>query len=333
LLAVALLVAVAAASGFVGGLAASPAHAPTPPGLDPVTARERAELTATAVRADLSSVVVVAGRVVPPMPADSLLPVPTARGGLEVVASVPASQLHRLPTQLTTLTVRLTGDTGTGCTVTSFAANVGPDGGGDPQLRCRLDPQVTTFVGLPVQVSVADLRLQGQVVPPREPAGHDTGGRLIARTGLDVVASVPASDLHRMPAEVTTLSVRIQHGPVTDCTFVSFAANIGPGGDADGGGDPQLRCRLGAEVATYVGLPAQIAVTVAAVEGVVALPLTAVDGSTGTGEVYLRIAHDEWRWQRVELGVNDGRRVEVTSGLSAGDVVADPAPSIFGGRP
>jgi hypothetical protein len=329
LAAAALLLVAAAAGGYAGGLVAAQQRPAASPELDPVTARERSELTVTAVRADLSSVVVVDGQVVPPLADDHRTPGAIARSGLDVLATVPASQLHRLPAQLSTVTVRLPGGAGADCAVVSFAANVGPDGGADPQLRCRLDPRVATYVGLAVQIPVAGLTVQGQVVPRYGPEGHDPAGRVIARSGLDVVATVPASQLHRMPAEITTLAVRIQDGPIAECAFISFAANLGP----DGGADPQLRCRLDPEVTTYVGLAAQIAVTVATVADVVVLPLTAVDGSAGTGQVYLRTGPDTWQWQRVGLGINDGRRVQITSGLSPGDVVADPVPSIFGGRP
>ncbi len=55
--------------------------------------------------------------------------------------------------------------------------------------------------------------------------------------------------------------------------------------------------------------------------GVLSVPLSALTEAQGLHFVYVRVSAGVYRRREVELGASDGRRVEVTAGLAAGDKV------------
>lgn len=75
------------------------------------------------------------------------------------------------------------------------------------------------------------------------------------------------------------------------------------------------------------GMPGRIALVTAESTGV-ALPIAAVAGISEKGQVYVVAPDGKVALRDVTLGITDGSYVEITSGLSAGEVVQLPSPSI-----
>lgn len=76
------------------------------------------------------------------------------------------------------------------------------------------------------------------------------------------------------------------------------------------------------------GTPARVAVVTAEQTGV-ALPIEAVAGISQRGQIYV-VNAGQVELRNVTLGITDGSYVIVAEGLSAGDVVQIPSPSIVG---
>jgi multidrug efflux pump subunit AcrA (membrane-fusion protein) len=80
------------------------------------------------------------------------------------------------------------------------------------------------------------------------------------------------------------------------------------------------------DVRVFVGLAASIELVAGSADDVLLLPTTAVLGSADAGIVYRPSASGEPEEVRIELGLTDGTRVEVRSGLSEGDEVLQFVP-------
>ncbi len=76
------------------------------------------------------------------------------------------------------------------------------------------------------------------------------------------------------------------------------------------------------------GLPGTIGVSMGAVHDVLLLPVTAVSGRGGSGQVVLVDDSGEHAVP-VELGISDGLVIEIRAGLSEGDTVAAWAPGLL----
>jgi hypothetical protein len=76
-----------------------------------------------------------------------------------------------------------------------------------------------------------------------------------------------------------------------------------------------------------------MAVATGEAHGVLALPVEAVAGSSQSGRVTLVRADGSTETLDVQLGITDGVRIEIKSGLKAGDRVAIPGPFLPGARP
>jgi multidrug efflux pump subunit AcrA (membrane-fusion protein) len=139
------------------------------------------------------------------------------------------------------------------------------------------------------------------------------------------------------------------------------SAAIGPSG-ADGnpaaGGTPTgtLSCPVPTDIEVFAGLGATMTVTAGEAVNVVTVPLTSVEGSIKEGIVWLAGAEmnpnaggvvigrpadaapaggspaagpaGEPQQRKVQLGLNDGSRVEVVSGLSEGEAVLEFIPGV-----
>lgn len=105
------------------------------------------------------------------------------------------------------------------------------------------------------------------------------------------------------------------------------------GAPADGAG--QVRCAVPADVGVFAGLGATITLTAGEAKDVLTLPLTAVKGSVQKGVVWLA-AEDgagDATEQEVELGLNDGEKVEIVSGLAEGQRVLQFVPGVEAEQP
>ena len=102
----------------------------------------------------------------------------------------------------------------------------------------------------------------------------------------------------------------------------------GPLGQAGEGGAGQVSCAVPADVRVFSGLGATITLTAGESQNVLTLPLTAVKGSVQKGLVWLPAGEGAGapEEREVVLGLNDGMKVEVVSGLAEGESVLEFVP-------
>ncbi|MFJ4229209.1 biotin/lipoyl-binding protein [Paenarthrobacter nicotinovorans] len=111
-------------------------------------------------------------------------------------------------------------------------------------------------------------------------------------------------------------------------------AIAGPGGGSgtqpDGGGNPTgtISCAVPANQQVFAGLGATMTVSAGVAPDVVTVPLTSVKGSVKDGIVWVasKAGAGAPEQRTVQLGLNDGNVVEVTSGLAEGEQVLEFVP-------
>lgn len=102
-----------------------------------------------------------------------------------------------------------------------------------------------------------------------------------------------------------------------------------PEGDSAAGASAHLRCPVPSGTKIVPGLSVTVSVDLGTSEGVLTVPTTAVEGTTGTGSVYLvDEVGGEPAPHEVELGRRDEERVEITSGLKEGQKVLQFVPGV-----
>jgi hypothetical protein len=126
---------------------------------------------------------------------------------------------------------------------------------------------------------------------------------------------------------------------------VPYAAAIPSGGGAAAQGTPTgtISCAVPSGVEVFAGLGAIMTVTAGQASNVIAVPLTAVEGSVKEGSVWLAPADaalgaapaagtpaedpaGEPQQRKVQLGLNDGSLIEIVSGLNEGESVLEFTP-------
>lgn len=138
-----------------------------------------------------------------------------------------------------------------------------------------------------------------------------------------VVATVDPVLLYRLVGAPTEAQVTIQGGPAPfTCT--------GLGVQVAEDGSTSVVCAVPTDQQVFAGLRASLAVRVGQADDVLVVPTTAVKGGAGTGVVWVD-ADGSAEERTVELGVTDGTRVQVTSGLEEGDTVRQFVPGTTSG--
>lgn len=153
--------------------------------------------------------------------------------------------------------------------------------------------------------------------------GMTTGAEVAKLTPdrFHVQATVEPVMLYRLLSAPTEGEVTISGGPAPfQCTALTTQVAED--------GTTSVRCNVPADQVVFPGLPAQLNIAVGTAEEVLAIPTTAVKGGAGTGVVWLVNAEGETTETKVELGVSDGTRVEVLSGLSSGDQIRQFVPGL-----
>lgn len=201
------------------------------------------------------------------------------------------------------------------------------DGGDAPATR-----EVTLYAPAAGTVSGLEDVLVGDVLEP---------GAVVATVAPDefrAVASIPPNDLYRFYEDPGDILLQIDQGPpATACEFLSLgtaeggAPAPGEGGgegaeDGGGGGGAELACRVPADVEVFEGVQGQLSVSTGEAANALIVPVTAVRGTAGSGEVVVVGEDGTEETREVQLGISDGSSVEVTEGLSIGEQVLDPIP-------
>jgi membrane fusion protein, multidrug efflux system len=210
-------------------------------------------------------------------------------------------------------------------TTTDADGNV-VDTQGEPQRRYRR-------IEAPVGGKVGEYAvLLGQTV-----AIGDTVGS-IETGGFTVIGAVTAEQQYRLVAPPTSAQVTVQGGPAPfTCTKLTVgrtqadddgaaAPPVDPYADPGAGSSTNVSCTVPSEVKVFEGLVATMTVESGRAEHVLIVPVTAVQGSFATGNVWVMLPDGSNEQRPVGLGLTDGEMVEVTEGLAEGDSILEFVP-------
>ncbi|MGW9156553.1 MULTISPECIES: efflux RND transporter periplasmic adaptor subunit [unclassified Microbacterium] len=135
-----------------------------------------------------------------------------------------------------------------------------------------------------------------------------------------LLATVDPVQLYRLVNAPSEATVTITGGPAPfACTGVRVQVTTE--------GTASVRCAIPAGQTVFAGLPATMDLALGQVEDALVIPVTAVQGGAGSGNVWVDAADGAEPEERaVKLGVNDGTIVEVTEGLEEGESIRQFVP-------
>lgn len=186
--------------------------------------------------------------------------------------------------------------------------------------------------------------------------------------GYGVVAEVQPSDAYRVTDNLTSVRVQIANGPGPfDCTVLGTIAALPAGTipdpppfipDPDDSPEEQARkqaeyerraadaapyrpapseatgmrvvCIPPADIRLINGADATIEVVTASVTDALVLPVAAVAGRQGTGQVTVVLPDGTTEIREVVLGLTDGEVIEIKEGLEGDETIAVPGPNLPG---
>ncbi|WP_159078143.1 hypothetical protein [Homoserinimonas hongtaonis] len=162
---------------------------------------------------------------------------------------------------------------------------------------------------------IEQLRKTGDSVAANTPIAS------VAYSGHGVRIVVPPEQLFRLYQEPVYGKVNIIAGPAgLDCVLapaVTVAADEPAG----------VICLLPREAEVVPGLSAKVGINTGQRDSVVALPVSAVSGSSNQGEVTIVRGNERIRTS-VTLGISDGAFIEILEGVAVGDKVLSFAPKL-----
>lgn len=166
----------------------------------------------------------------------------------------------------------------------------------------------------------------GTVTIEVEPGAQVEVGDVVAKVSSNtfiVEVEVEPHQMYHLVEAPGTAEVSITNGPEFTCK--TFSTRVI---QTEEGAATQARCFVPADVLVFPGLSATLEVVTDFAEGVLLLPITAVEGTVGTGKVWQRDAEGELVSLDVELGLTDGEMIEIVSGVGESDEVLEFVPSL-----
>jgi hypothetical protein len=159
----------------------------------------------------------------------------------------------------------------------------------------------------------------------------------VAPPGFGVTGTLQADQQYRLLNHPTEAKVAITNGPapftctgLTISTPLAGATSAGSASNGDSAtptlGGTTIHCAVPAGVTVFGGLAAKLTISGGVAENVLIVPITAVEGTAQTGVVYSAKPDGSTETRPVTLGLNDGKNVEVTSGLKMGDQILQYVP-------
>jgi hypothetical protein len=152
---------------------------------------------------------------------------------------------------------------------------------------------------------------------------------------LGTIAALPAGTIPDPPADQQQQQQQQQPGAGQQPTSSPPAAPpAGGGDDKKTGPEPsaatgmRLMCTAPADVKLINGAAATVEVITETATNVLVLPVEAVAGSQGKGKVDVLSASGGRETKDVELGLTDGKVVQIKAGLTGDETVAVPGPNI-----
>lgn len=176
----------------------------------------------------------------------------------------------------------------------------------------------------PYAVAVGDPVTKGAAVVSVQPATYKA------------IGSITPLDRYRLIDRPFHARVTIKGGPrpfvcrdlsVGDAAAAPAITEGGPegmdGGPEGGGGESatSVTCRVPASVVVFDGLSMSMTIPAGDAKAVLVVPVTAVRGLLARGKVWVIGPGGNPRPRNVRLGITDGKRIEVRSGLKEGDEV------------
>lgn len=142
----------------------------------------------------------------------------------------------------------------------------------------------------------------------------------LAPARYHLLATVEPVQLYRLVNAPSEASVTITGGPAPfTCTGVRVAVTAE--------GTASVRCAIPTDQVVFAGLPATLDLALGQVDDALVVPVTAVQGGSGTGNVWVDAGDGSDPEERaVTLGVNDGTTVEVVTGLDEGESIRQFVP-------
>jgi membrane fusion protein (multidrug efflux system) len=210
----------------------------------------------------------------------------------------------------------------------------GTDADGNPTSTPRPPRVRTATVPAPAAGTLGTLDvLVDQVVAVGDRVGSISPGT------LSVTATLTQADQFRLLAPPGTAEVEVQGGPAPfTCTGLTLGAAPADSGStpddggisrdpsAGAGGGTTARCQVPAGTTVFPGMGANVRIEAGLAENVLVVPVTAVQGSVQTGNVWVVGADGAQEERAVTLGLTDGEQVEIREGLSEGEQVLRFAP-------
>ncbi|MGO4595004.1 hypothetical protein AB4Z18_14410 [Leifsonia sp. 2TAF2] len=171
----------------------------------------------------------------------------------------------------------------------------------------------------------------------------------VAPPTFNVTGTIAPVEQYRLLTKPTEATVTIAGGPAPfTCTGLTINAPLAgaaagpspePSGDAPGttgpsasgsgsSTGPSVRCAVPAGVTVFGGLAAKLTISAGAAADALVVPATAVEGSGTAGTIYRPAAGGGApKPVKVELGIFDGRNVQIVSGLKEGEEILEFVPS------
>ncbi len=174
--------------------------------------------------------------------------------------------------------------------------------------------------------------LVGQTIAVGEVVGQ------VAPQSFNVTATIAPEQLYRLTQQPTEAQVTVQGGPAPfTCAGLTIITPLpgssgGGGGSGDGSGGEgggsttTVRCSVPSDVRVFPGLAADLTIAGGVAEDVLTVPMTAVQGAADTGIVYVILEDGTEEERPVTLGLNDGVNVEITEGLTEGELILQFVP-------
>jgi multidrug efflux pump subunit AcrA (membrane-fusion protein) len=181
----------------------------------------------------------------------------------------------------------------------------------------------TSVVVAPVAGTVSSFTaLVGQSFAVGDPVGQ------VAPPSFVVSGTLAPDQLYRLVDKPKKAKVTITGGPAPfTCKHLTITTPLaGDTDEADAAAGPTVTCTVPKKIKVFAGLSAKMTIAGGVAKDVLTVPVTAVEGATSTGNVYVLLDDGTSEAKPVELGLNDGKIVEITDGLAEGDMILQFVP-------
>lgn len=148
----------------------------------------------------------------------------------------------------------------------------------------------------------------------------------IAPASFHVTATLEPEQQYRLLNRPTEAQVSVSGGPAPfTCAGLAITTVLAGATEGSAGGTT-LTCAVPADVTVFAGLAATVTISGGTAENVLTVPITAVEGTSDTGNVHFVLADGTTELRPVTLGLNDGANVEIRDGLVEGDTILQFVP-------